>query len=414
MGLLQGEGAPVTVVITAEPSTFDVSAPPHTMTAVVADARNVPSARREEYAAALAVYADHPHVLVVRTCHRVEAYVAHHDGEVVELPAAPAGARHLQDVEAVRHLVRVACGLESAVLGEDQVLHQIRVALAHRQSAGPLDPVLGRLAQVALHAGKQAHTLFGNERRSLADLGLDEIERRAGSLTGREVLVVGAGSMGSLAARGAARRGIRVAVANRTTARADALAALVGGRVVDLEADEADGLDDVAGVIVATSGRWQPDPYRVRVLADGWATVVDLSSPQATPPDLAEDLGRRFVGIDDLAWSTRDVVPDEVADQIDAITHDAGAEYCHWLRSRVATPTLSRLADSVESRRTAELDRLLRRLPDLDPHARHLVETMTHRLVAGILHGPRTALRDDVDGDLERAVRTLFGLDEGA
>ena len=402
----------MTAVMTADPGTIDLSAPPHTLSAVVADARGVPSARREAYAEQLAALSEHPSVLVVRTCHRVEVYVAHHDDELVVLPVPPEGARELQDVEAVRHLVRVACGLESAVLGEDQVLHQIRVALARRQAAGPLDPVLGRLAQVSLHAGKQAHTLFGNERRSLADLALDEIERRVGSLTGREVLVVGAGSMGSLSARGAARRGIRVAVANRTPDRAEGLAALVDGRVVDLAAGHAADLDDVAGVIVATSGPWVPDPYCVRCLVDGWTTVVDLSSPQATPTDLAEDLGRRFVGIDDLAWTTRDVVPDDVADQIDALTHAAGVEYCQWLRGRVATPTLARLAESVESRRTAELDRLLRRLPDLDPHARQLVETMSHRLVAGILHGPRAALREDADGDLERAVRTLFGLDE--
>jgi glutamyl-tRNA reductase len=349
---------------------------------------------------------------VVRTCHRVEVYVAHHEDLVVALPPLPSGARTMKDVEAVRHLIRVACGLESSVLGEDQVLHQIRVALAARQEAGPLDPVLGRLAQVALHAGKRAHCVFGNERRSLADLALDEIELRGGSLVGREVLVIGAGSMGALAARGAARRGIRVAMANRTESRATALAETVSGRVVALDAGVAAGLDDVAGVIVATSGAWQPDPYRVRALVDGAATVVDLSSPQATPSDLAEDLGSRFVGIDDLAWSARDVIPDDTADQLDAITHEAGREYCHWLRSRTATPTLSQLADSVEARRTAELDRLLRRIPDLDPHARHLVETMSHRLVAGILHGPRTALREDADGDLERAVRTLFGLDE--
>lgn len=402
----------MTAVMTADPGTIDLSAPPHTLSAVVADARSVPSARREAYAEALAALSEHPSVLVVRTCHRVEVYVAHHDDQVVDLPVPPEGARDLQDVEAVRHLVRVACGLESAVLGEDQVLHQIRVALARRQAAGPLDPVLGRLAQVSLHAGKQAHTLFGNERRSLGDLALDEIERRAGSLIGREVLVVGAGSMGSLSARGAARRGVRVAVANRTADRAEGLARLADGRVVPLASGRSSDLDDVAGVIVATSGPWLPDPYRVRCLVDGWTTVVDLSSPQATPTDLAEDLGRRFVGIDDLAWTTRDVVPDEVADQIDALTHAAGVEYCQWLRGRVATPTLARLAESVESRRTAELDRLLRRLPDLDPHARHLVETMSHRLVAGILHGPRTALREDADGDLERAVRTLFGLDE--
>lgn len=399
----------MTAVISTATGTLELSAPPRTLTAYVVDARTVVSARREEYAAALAPCRDQEHVLVLRTCHRVEVYVAH-GGDASSLPEPPLGARVLEDVEAVRHLIRVACGLESAVLGEDQVLHQIRVALHERQEAGPLDPVLGRLAQVALHAGKRAHTLFGHERRSLADLALDEIERRTGPLADREVLVVGAGSMGALAARGAARRGIRVAVANRTPERAAALASGAGGRTLPIDLSGAD-LDGLAGIVVATSGPWQPSDDAVRTLADAGTCVADLSSPQATPARLADALGTRFVGIDDLAWTTRDVVPDAVADEIDTLTHEAGREYCHWLRGRTATPTLEQLAETVEARRTAELERLLRRLPDLDPHARHLIETMTHRLAAGILHGPRTALRDDVDGDLERAVRTLFGLD---
>jgi glutamyl-tRNA reductase len=226
------------------------------------------------------------------------------------------------------------------------------------------------------------------------------------------VLIVGAGSMGALAARGAARRGIRVVVANRTRSRADAIAAAVGGRAVDIACDD-HHLDDVAGVVVAMSGPWTPGEHRSRVLRCGGAAVVDLSSPQSTPRELSRDLEHRFLGVDDLAWATHDVLDEDAADQIDAITHEAGREYCHWLRARTATPTLAQLAEVGAARRTAELARLLRRLPDLDPHARHLVETMSHRIVASLLHGPRTALRDDVDGDLERAARTLFGLDGG-
>jgi len=405
----------VTAVISSisESPTMSLAAPPHTVLAVVADARAVPSADREAYAAALRGMRVDERVLVIRTCHRVEVYVACHGGDDVILPAPPEGARTLRDVEAARHLIRVACGLESAVIGEDQILHQIRMALAARQVVGPLDPVLGRLAQAALHAGKQAHAAYGHDRRSLADLALDEIERRVGPLHGHEVLVVGAGSMGALAARSAARRGIGVVVANRTRGRADEVASAVGGRAVDIDSDGHD-LDDVAGVMVAMSGPWLPSDHRERMLRCGWAAVVDLSSPQSTPYELGRDLGRRFVGVDDLAWATHDVLDDDVADQVDAITHEAGREYCHWLRARTATPTLAQLAEVVEARRTAELDRLLRRLPDLDPHARHLVETMSHRIVASLLHGPRTALRDDVDGDLERAARTLFGLDEDA
>jgi glutamyl-tRNA reductase len=402
--------SPLDVSDLLDDETVESLAPPRTLLAVVAHARRVTSVAREEFANALAAIGDHEQVLVVRTCHRVEVYVALRgaDGEVVALPDAPLGARTLTDADAARHLISVACGLQSAVLGEDQVMHQIREAHADRRAAGPLDPTLDRLVQVALRAGRKAHGMFGPERRSLADMALDEIEARSGGVEGREVLVVGAGSMGVLAARGAVRRGAKVVVVNRTDAKAEALAADSFGRSVAWGADDTIGA--VAGVIVALGGAWTPGAADEAALLSGTATVVDLSSPPATPAALADGLGHRFVGVDDLAWAADGRLPEGLHDQLEEVVRESGTDYCRWLRSRGAHPTLQEMSDTVEARRQSELDRLMRRLPDLDEHERELIDQMTHRLVASILHGPRTALRVDLTGDLDRAARTLFGL----
>ncbi len=400
--------SPVDVTDMLDDETVESLAPPRTLHAVVAHARRVTSPAREEFGDALAGVAGHEQVLVVRTCHRVEVYVALRGGDGVELPPAPAGARSLADADAARHLISVACGLQSAVLGEDQVMHQIREAHADRRAAGPLDPTLDRLVQVALRAGRRAHGLFGPERRSLADMALDEIEARSGAVEGREVLVVGAGSMGTLAARGAIRRGAKVVVANRTDAKAEALAADSFGRAVPWGSDAVDS--GVVGVIVALGGVWDPTRTDAASLVSGGASVVDLSSPPATPAALADALGHRFVGVDDLAWAADGRLPEGLHDQLEEVVRESGTDYCRWLRSRGAQPTLQDMSDTVEARRRAELDRLMRRLPDLDAHERELIEQMTHRLVAGILHGPRTAIRIDPTGDLDRAARALFGL----
>ncbi|MCI0581354.1 MAG: hypothetical protein L0227_00425, partial [Chloroflexi bacterium] len=179
--------------------------------AMVAHARSVPSLRREDFAAELASLGDGPGHVVVHTCHRVELYVAPgaFDGRLPELPA---GAQRLEDVAAVRHLISVACGLDSAVIGETQILHQLREPIAARGAGRALDPALDRLFQVALHAGRIAHGWFTGSPRSLADVALDRIAAEIGPLARRRILVVGVGRMGRLAAFAAMRRGCSVAI----------------------------------------------------------------------------------------------------------------------------------------------------------------------------------------------------------
>jgi glutamyl-tRNA reductase len=381
-----------------------------TLLAVVAHARRVTTAAREEYAQRLAAVAADPAVLVIHTCQRVEVYVAADCADGLHLPEAPAGAVHLADVDAARHLISVACGLDSAVLGEDQVLHQIRETLALRQAAGPLAPVVDRLFQVALHAGRRARGSLGPVRRSLADVALDTISERCGDLTGRTVLVVGAGRMGALAATTAYRRGAHVLVTNRSLERALLVAHDVHGETCDWALSDITDDSDVVGVVVAQSGPWPlSDEARDRLCARG-TVVVDLSSPISTSDAAQLALGDLFHSIDDLAWSGPHQLPPGLEDELEALVSESGREFCRWLRSRAAQPTIQSLTDAIEVRRRSELEWLLHRLPELDEHDRALVEQMSQRLVAGILHAPRKALSADDSGSLHRAATALFAL----
>ena len=382
--------------------------PPATVLALIAHARGVPSAEREAFAAECAALPANDAVILVHTCHRVELYVAPHAFGDGELPQLPAQGLRLEGPDAARHLIRVTCGLESAVLGEDQVLHQVRETYASRRAAQPIDPVLDRLFQVALNAGRRAHGWFAGSHRSLGDAALDEIEKRVGTLKDQPLLVVGAGSMGRLTAKAAARRGAQVIITNRTAERADCLARDVGGRAF---AGDVDGtLPPVVGAVVALSSRWHPQPLDAQLLVDSGATVVDLSSPPAVPAAIQAQMGAHFVSIDDLAWGSQVELPDGLRGRLEQLVTGAGGEYCRWLRARASLPAIQALTAAAEGRRLSELEWLVRRLPSLSAQDQALIDQMSHRLVAGILHAPRSALRLDDSGELGRAARELFGL----
>ena len=383
-------------------------APTATVLALIAHARGVPSAAREAFAAECEALAAHDSIIVVHTCHRVELYVAPGAFGDVELPQLPPGGLRLEDAAAARHLISVACGLQSAVLGEDQVLHQVRETLALRHATRPLDPVLDRLFQVALNAGRRAHGWFAGSRRSLGDVALDEIEHVAGSLADQPILIVGAGSMGRLTAQAAARRGARVTITNRTAERALTLAGNLGGKAVEGASDGT--LGPFVGAVVAVSGHWAVHQQDAMRLVESGTTVVDLSSPAAVSEKLQTQLGDRFVSIDDLAWGPQVELAGGLRDRLEKLVTESGGEYCRWLRTRDFLPAIQVMTEAAEARRISELAWLTHRLPNLSEQDRAVIDQMSNRLVAGILHAPRAALRLDESGDLGRAAWELFGL----
>jgi glutamyl-tRNA reductase len=387
-------------------------------------ARAVPSEERERFAELAASLADDPRAIVLRTCHRVEIYVASDAIAEVELPPLPPGGVRLDGHAAARHLFSVAAGFDSIVVGEDQILHQLRGCLSERhmlaecpirpedalRDAAPasLHPVLERLFQLALRVGRRTRAWREGPPRSLSDVALDRIEAAIGELAGSPILIVGAGRMGRLAALGAARRGARVLVSNRTEDRARALAFDADGLVAAYGSEAP--LPDVRGVVLALSGRWDLGREAARSLVAGRPAVVDLSSPPALDADVRAGLAGRYVSVDDLAHGPQDDVRDRFRRRVERLIEEADTEFAHWVAVRTSVPAIQALTERAESRRATEMERLLRRMPTLEDHERELVDQMSRRLVAALLHAPLATLREDETGDRERAARELFAL----
>jgi len=374
---------------------------------LAAHARRVPSAAREAFGDELEALEPSEATIVVRTCHRVELYVARGATEGRPLPEPPLGTRRLEGADAARHLIAVACGLDSTVLGENQVLHQVRETLKQRRTEHPLDPALDRLFQISLHAGRRARSWLSGTKQSLADVALERVAQRSGDLDGRPLLIVGAGVMGRLAAFAAARRGAEVIVTSRTAARATALAREVGGRTAPFEGE--DVVPEVDGALVALCGTWKVGGGDAQKLTERGTMVVDMSSPPAVTDELQARLGDCFVSTDELAGESGFEPQGRLRGRLDELVDESSDAYRRWLHARRATPAIQAIGEAADEQRQEELEWLFRRLPDICKKERSLIEQMSHRLVAGILHAPRSALNSDESGQLAQAARDLFG-----
>jgi glutamyl-tRNA reductase len=377
--------------------------------------------------------------LVLSTCNRVEVYAEvdkFHGGlaQASELLARRAGVDldeltphlyvHYED-RAVSHLFSVACGLDSMVVGESQVLGQVRLALRTAQDAGAAGHQLGSLAQQALRVGKRARTETGIDRagRSLVTAGLEVAGQVLGPLDGTEVLVVGAGAMSALAATVVAQGGAaRVVVANRTLTRAERVAAAVGGEAVPLESLPAalasadlvvsctgavGHVLDTAMLTAAVAGR--PDRPLV---------VLDLALPRDVDPAAHEVPGVTVVDLETLAGA---LATSEHAADVEAtreIVVEEVAAFLGWQRAVSVAPTVVALRDMADSVVRAELVRLTGRLPDLDPHARAEIEHTVTRVVDKLLHAPTVRVKqlaEEPGGQsYADALNKLFGLDPKA
>jgi glutamyl-tRNA reductase len=380
--------------------------------------------------------------IVLATCNRVEVFaeVDRFHGGVVDVSrvlARQAGATveelspyvtvHYED-QAVAHLFTVAAGLDSMVVGETQVLGQLRAAYALAQDEGTVGRALHPVAQRALRVGKRVHSETGIDRAgaSLVSAALDRAESRLGPLDGRVALVVGAGSMGALAATTLARRGAAVTVSSRTAASALRLADNVGGRVAEL-ADLPAGLvaadvlvtcTGASGIVVGTdvvSAAMQQRTERQLV-------VVDLALPRDVAPGVAALPGVHVVDLallqgERAATPGRPTAGPVAADDIAAAHALVEAETALLRAERQAAavaPTVSALRSQAAEVVEAELLRLSTRLPDLDTRARAEIARTVRRVVDKLLHEPTVRVKELAaapgDTDYAGALRALFGL----
>jgi glutamyl-tRNA reductase len=329
---------------------------------------------------------------------------------------------------AASHLFRVASGLDSAVLGEGEVLGQVKAAWESARQEGVAGPALGRLFRQAVEVGKRARAETGIARGttslSQAAVGLAAATLGPDGLTGKSLLVLGVGDMGVGMAQTLAelaRAGdVEVLMANRTWAKAADLARRCGGRAVQLGALAA-SLETV-DVLLTSTGSTQ-----ILIEADDLAAVmaarrgrplliVDVALPRDVDPAAGAIPGVTLLDLDDLtAYAEAGVahrraevakVEDLIAGQVDKYL-DAAAE-------REVAPLIAALRDQAEEIRVAELARFRARLATLGPREREAVEGVTHGLVAKLLHAPTVRLKDAAgtpQGDrLAEAVQTLFDL----
>jgi glutamyl-tRNA reductase len=349
---------------------------------------------------------------VIETCHRVEAYAGtDEEADRLHAVARPSGSELLEGASLVRHAIALAVGRDSVVLGEDQILHQVRETVDSARRLGTLDPGLERLFAAALHAGRRARSWHPGPQRSLATVAVDEIERRVGPIRGGGLLVVGAGRMGRLAARAGAARGAEILVANRTLDAAAAVAAEVHGRAVPFDPGPNDA--GRAGIVIALSGPWAIGQATLAVVADG-PIVVDLSVPGALPAELVAALGDRLVTAEaiarDDATAERDPATALHLARLDRLIDQATAEFLIWLDDRDRRTTAAALARRVDQARELELDALWRRIPQADAETRAAIDGMARHLGQRLLREPLEHLRDDPDGSAERAIREVFAL----
>jgi glutamyl-tRNA reductase len=369
--------------------------------------------------------------VVLSTCNRTELYasVSRFHGALDDLTTSLAeyvgmGVAELRgmcavyyDEGAVAHTFAVASGLDSMVVGENQILGQVKTALTQCQSLGTVGTVLNALFQQAIRVGKrvQSETTIGSAGRSLVSAAYELLAAETGELAGRRVLVVGAGSMASLAARTAAAAGASVTCANRTLARAERLAESIGGRAIPLT--ELDGALSSADVVVTCTGARDLVLGRSELLGTPVRGIVDLALPADVSDDVTE-LGITLVNLDRLVAGQLDPASTgEIAAARELVRVEV-QDFLAMRRSASVAPTVVALRSMASQVVSAELARLDSRLPALDEHDRSEVHRAVRRVVDKLLHTPTVRVQefaaDPEAVDYAAALRELFALDPQA
>ncbi|MCC6179786.1 MAG: glutamyl-tRNA reductase [Chloroflexi bacterium] len=391
-----------------------------------------------ELPAALAVLREHvAEGAILSTCNRTELYavVGHRDSgrravlhflaEVSGAPVEEFGPALVEawQEDAVRHLCRVAAGLESLVIGEHQILGQVRMAADAARAAGSAGPILGRLFSDALAFGKRARTEsgIGQSAASVGTAGVDVARQALGQLDECTALVVGAGKMATLAARGlSARRCGRLLVTTRRYERAQVLAEQVGGEAVPFE-QRSDAIARCDLVMSATSASgYVLDEAAVRAAIasrpERRLVLVDVAVPRDIEPSIADLPGCALYNIDDLvATQQANIAARRLeAEKVEATIGPAVERFMAWWAGRDVAPVIAELVARAEEIRAAETERVLTRLGPLSEREREAVNAMTTAIVGKLLHGPiiqlkRRGGRHDTSVYLH-AVRELFGL----
>ncbi|HEU5321567.1 MAG TPA: glutamyl-tRNA reductase, partial [Methylomirabilota bacterium] len=326
--------------------------------------------------------------------------------------------------EAVRHLFRVAAGIDSMVLGESQVLGQVRDAMSAATQAGSLNGVLSRLFHCALRVGKRARsqTNIGRYAVSVSSAAVTLARKTAGPLDDKTVLVISAGSTGKLAARALAECGAaRILVTNRTPARAAALAGSIGGQTVQFpELSRALAESDIV-ISGSGAGGFILGPELVAPAVAGRngneLLLLDVAVPRDIDPAVRSLPSVRLFDIDDIEAVSRASLRGRRREvmRVEAHVEDETEEFIVWWRSLDVVPVIAALRERAEELRRREVERTLRRLAGLGDEERERIEAMTRAIVKKMLDRPIARLKDGADTGLYmEALEDLFEVRGGS
>lgn len=375
--------------------------------------------------------------VVLSTCNRTEVYAVTEKfhaayADISEFFCELGGLvpdelnQHLysqHDESAVRHLFEVACGLDSAVIGENEILGQVRDAWATAQGAGAARSTMNLVFRHALETGKRARTETGISRSttSISFAAVEMSRELLGTLAHRRVLIVGAGEMGEGVARAlAANPTTEVTVVNRTISRSRELADRLGASTRPLEELHAAVVDTDVVVTCIGSGTFVLDAEEMTRIMEERNGRPIFAMDIAVPRDIEESIGRipgvELRNLDDLRdWARKGA--EQRAGETDKVRLIVAEEIERYLldsTARQAAPLIAALHTGAEEIRTAEIDRFARRLAGLTDDQREAVEALTKGITAKLLHEPSVRLKENAgtpQGErLADAVRDLFDL----
>jgi glutamyl-tRNA reductase len=365
--------------------------------------------------------------LLLSTCHRTEVYVVSEDRPPIEALTVTLGRLRgidavqfssylliLRSEDAVRHVLRVAAGLESMVLGEPQVLGQVRRAYAAARLAGTSGPILNRLMQVAIGSGRRvrAETKLGGHGASVPHAVVSCCRAHWGSVAGRRAIIVGAGEMAALLAKTfTAAGGTIAAIANRTADHALGLAQryqtpVIGMREIPFHLGSADA------VMVSVGSEHPVFTVTDLARADRPMLVVDIGVPRGVDQAVVRVPWVTLYDLDGLAPYTGQAPTADDLSAAQGIVEESYEAFIRWLGSRAAVPLIAQLHRLAEAIVEEELLRARGRLRGLDERQRMAVRGVVEGALRKLLHAPfvRLRARGDDAGALKLA-RELFDLD---
>jgi glutamyl-tRNA reductase len=357
---------------------------------------------------------------VLQTCNRAEAYVV--TDEVERGRAAlrryvtdvdPSAVRKLDHEESLRHLLRVAAGLESIVLGEDQILGQVRDAYEDARGVGTMGPILDEAVTKAMRVGERARseTAINEGTVSLGSAAV-KLARRERDLGEATALVVGAGEMGALVAKALDAEVRKILVANRTVPHAEHVVEALDSEGGAVGLDAIPTAVDQADLVITATGSADPVVDRSTLATAGDTFVVDLAQPRDVPAAVIELDNVTVRDLDTLESVTEQSRSqrEAAAEQVEAIVDEEFEQLLTQYKRKRADQVIGAMYESAERVKARELQTAFEKLDDLGEDQREVVESMADALVGQLLAPPTQSLRDAAEEDDWSTINTALQL----